>query len=814
VRSLIDDLRFAFRLLINGRTVTVLAIITLAIGIGANTAMFSFLNFVFFQTADAGSPRQLVWIGEGPDTNAFGRMSVPHFRQVQQSRIGLSGTAAYASVQTSIGGGTPERTLALVVSANFFDVMQVRPVIGRSFAADEDVVAGATPVVMLSEATWTTRFARNRAVIGTPIILNGTAFTIIGVAPPGFHGVDRAEPVAAFVPLAMINAVSVDYAGALTDPANRFVRVAGRVAAGQSVQGVRAAALVAAAQLNSDIARPDERVTLAVKPLIGTLEPGSRQDVTQVFLLLALVPAFVLLIACANAANMQLARGLARRREIAVRSALGASRMRLMRQLLTESVLIAMLAGVVGSLFAYWLIRLIVAVAQLPPGFAEALRLEPQVLAATLAIALVSGVAFGLLPALIATRFDLTASLKDEGASVNAGGRRFRIRNLLIVGQVCVSMVLLATAGLFLRSLNRSLRVDPGFNPRNAVATSFDLRPLRYTADMRLSLMRDVQARALALPGVTAAGFASVLPLSGNRTVLPIVREGVAVTPETPPIDFASVTPSYFGAMEVRLTRGRLLTEADTRASAPVAVIDARLAERFWPGESAIGKRIRVASDTAALREVVGVTTEMITGGLTDPPGGFVYLPDAQFATLDAPLSLVVRSRAEPTTVLGPIRTLFRDVDPDLPLQDLMTYGAMLERSADGQRATVSVLGVLGGLALLLAGLGLFGITSHGVTVRTREIGIRMALGARSAQIQQMFVREGVVLTVIGIVLGLLASLALAKVLSAFLFGLGATDGVAFLMAAGLLCVVAVVASFFPARRAASVDPLVALRFS
>jgi predicted permease len=810
--AVLDDLRLAWRQIMRGRVVIIVTILTLAIGIASNTAMFSFLNFVFFQLAPAGDPKALVWIGEGPAQEAFGPVSAPHFRQLQTGLRTVDGVMAYATVQTSIGGGTPERVLAQVVSGNYFDVMKVRPQVGRAFSAGDDAIEGASPVVIISDATWERRFRRSPSVIGTSLVLNGAPFTVIGVAPPRFNGVDVSEPMAAFVPLAMLNAVSTQQSGALADPANRFVRVVGRLGRGQSLATVRAAASVMATQLNADGVREADRVSLMVKPLVGSLGPGSRQDTTPIFLLLAIVPLFVLLIACANAANMQLAHGVSRRRELAVRHALGATRRRLVRQLLTESVMMSLVAAVVGTVLAFWLIRSIVAIAELPAGFGDALRIDGLVLLGTLCVALFSGVVFGLLPALSVTSLDLTPALKDEGVAITAGPRRFRVRNLLIVLQVCISMVLLATAGLFLRSLDRSMHVYPGFDTQHALAASFDLRALKYSAEARSALMRDVQAQTLALPGVTAVGFASMLPLSGSRSVVPIVREGTAITPETEALDFAAVTPSYFGAMGMRLLRGRVFSDADTRASGPVAVIDARMAERLWPGENALGKRIRVAADTAALREVIGVVETTVTGALTELPSGTAFFPDAQAGTLDAPLSLVVRSRATPVPLIATVRELFRTLDPNLPLQDLMTYDAMLRRATDGQRAGASVLGVLGALALLLAALGLYGITSHSVTTRTREIGLRMALGARRAQIQRTFVTDGLTLTAIGVALGGLASLALAKVIASLLYGVGATDGVTFLLAAAVLCVVAVVASFIPARRAASVDPLVALR--
>ncbi len=814
MNALIGDLRFAMRLLINGRVVSIMAILTLALGIGANTAMFSFLNFVFFQKAPAGDPSKLVWIGSGPRAEPFGQMSAPHFRQLQEARPSLTDAMAYAHAEISIGGGTPERALALVVSGNYFDVMQVRPSLGRTFATDEDSVAGARAVIVISHELWTRRYNNSASVIGSAMIVNGKPFTIIGVAPPRFVGVDIAEPIAAWVPLAMLATVSPDLGPALRDPASRFLKVVGRMAAGASIPQVSAAAAVLSTQLTSDGVRDDDRIALTVKPLMGTLDPGSRQDVTQIFLLLAIVPVFVLAIACANAANLQLVRGMARRRELAVRSALGASRLRLVLQLLSESVLLASVAGAVGVLFAVWLIRTIIALAKLPAGFGDVLTIDPAVLAATLAVSLVSGVAFGLVPALAATNVDLTPALKDEGLSLGSGPTRFRLRNVLIVGQVVVSMVLLATAGLFVRSLDRALAVDPGFDTRHTLATTIDLRVLSYTADAREALIRSVLVRSLAIPGATGAAFASVLPLSGNRSVMPIVAEGTTIQDDTPTMHFTAVTPGYFDAMGITRLRGRTFTEADRAESSPVVMIDERMAVRLWPGADAVGKRLRVGNDTTALREVVGVTRTVVTGGLTDQAEGFVFLPLAQFPQLNGPLSLVIRSRVLPAAMLPAIRALFRDENPDLPLQDLMTYDAMLSRATDGQRAAASVLGVLGVLALTLAGLGMYGITSHGVTSRTREIGIRMSLGARRGEIQQMFVKDGVRLTLIGVGIGLLLSVGLAKLLASLLFGLGVTDVGTFVTAGLVLCGVAAVASFVPARRAARLDPLVALRSS
>ncbi|MCU0634988.1 MAG: ABC transporter permease [Gemmatimonadaceae bacterium] len=812
MNALLADLTFATRLLRKGGTVTLLTVLTLALGIGCNTAMFSFLNFVYFRPAPAGDPTRLAWIGAGPTREPFGPMSVPHFRQLQRGLPALSGAMGYAATQLSIGGGSAERAMALVVSGNYFDVMRVRPAPGRGFLPDEDEVTGAKAVAVISHAVWQQRFGAAADVVGKTVVLNGKPFVIVGVAPAGFFGMDTAEPIGVWVPLAMLPVIAPSQAGALTNPAEPYLRVVGRLRDGVPLEQLSAAAAVFATQLNADATRPEARITVTARRAIGTQAPGSRADTTRVFLLLAIVPAMVLLIACANAANIQLARDAVRRREIAVRLALGASRGRLVRQLLTESSVLAAVAGAVGTLVAYWLIRLIAGVAQLPPAFAASLRIDPQVLLATLALSLSSGVLFGLIPALSATRLDVRAALSDNGPTMVTGPRRVPLRSVLLIAQVGVSMVLLITAGLFVRSLDRVVNVDPGFRVQPLAATTIDLHPLGYTSAARTAFLTDALERVRGLPGVQAAAFTLTLPLSGSRMALPIVPEGATVRDDTPSMFYAAVTPGFFETMQLRLVRGRALSEQDTPASQPVAVVDERMAERLWPGQSALGKRLRIGSDTAALREVVGVTRTIRTGSLADPPEGLVLVPLPLSQPSEAPVSLVVRTAGSPGAMLGALRALFESMDANLSLQDLMTYEQLVARSADGQRAAASLLGILGGLALMLAGLGLYGVTSHGVTSRTREIGIRMSLGARRAQIQRMVVRESVRLTAIGVVLGVLLSLALARLIAAFLFGLAATDGVTFVVAAVVLCVVAAVASFVPARRAASVDPLIAMR--
>jgi predicted permease len=807
------DLRYSARQLVRGRASTVIAVLTLALGIGANTSVFTLLNATLFRSAPVADPDHLVWItGVSDHGRNYESISYPDYTDIRDHASGFSGVVAWANLRVSIGGATPERVQGQLVSGNFFEVLGVRAERGRTFRPEEDGAPGAHPVVVLSDAYWRSHFGASAQAVDSTIMIDGHSFTVIGIAARGFGGVELndEEALGMWIPMAMAAQTAPDDPTLLTDRNAEWLRVGGRLTTGVSRDRADAALAALSRQLRTVTPR-DSTWTLTALTLTGAIDPTARRQAVPVFAMVMLVPALVLLVACANVANLVLARALARRKEFAMRRALGATRSRMIRQLLTESILLSLLAGAAGVVLSFWMTSLITRFGNIPVGIAATLTPDLRVLAATGMLALFSGAMFGLAPALSATRPSVAPALKDEGVTIGIGERRHRLRDAFVVSQVAVSLVLLITAGLFLQSLSKALRVNPGFDPRNALTLSFDLGLQGYSAAARQSFERDILAGAISLPGVESAALAGVLPLSG-RTV------GSAVRPEGAPSDRggisageSSVSPGFFRTMRIPLTSGRDFTDNDNASAAPVVIVNGSLARVLWPGADPIGKRLRMSGNDEPLREVVGVAADIKYRNLSEERRAFLYLPQRQRPS--AALSLVVRTTGDPAGMILPVARVARALDPQLPLYNVMTLGQMLRQSADIQQAASAMLGVFGALALLLAALGMYGVTAHSVAMRTREIGIRMSLGARTGDVLSLFVREGVGRSLVGVAIGLVLSAAVSILAARFLFGLGAMDMLAFAGGAVILCAVAAVASYVPARRAAKVDPVVALRY-
>jgi predicted permease len=811
--TLLQDLRYSARQLIKGRASTVVAVLTLALGIGANTSVFTLLNATLFRSAPVADPDHLVWItGVSGHGKYYESLSYPDYTVVRDNTSAFSGVVAWANVRVSLGGATPVRAPGQLVSGNFFDVLGVHAERGRTFRSEEDGAPGAHPVVVVSDAYWHSHFGADARIVDSTITLDGHPFTVIGIAPRGFGGVELndEEAMGMWIPMAMTAQVVPEDTALLADRNAEWLRVAGRLTTGVSLDRANAALGGLSRQLRT-LAPRDSTWTLTGLTLTGAIDPTARRQAIPVFALVMLVPALVLLVACANVANLLLARALARRKEFAMRLALGATRGRMVRQLLTESVVLSVIAGAAGVVLSFWMTSLITHFGNIPVGIAATLTPDLHVLAATGILALLSGAIFGLAPALSATKPSVAPALKEDGVTLGIGAHRHRLRDAFVVGQVAVSLVLLITAGLFLQSLSKALRVDPGFDPHNALTLSFDLGLQGYSGTARKSFERDIVRGVAALPGVESAALAEVLPLSG-RTI------GAAVRAEGAPSDQggisasqSSVSPGFFHTMHIPLTSGREFTDRDDSSATPVVIVNAALARVLWAGAEPIGKRLRMGGTNEVLREVIGVAADVKYRNLTEERRAFVYLPQRQHPS--SALSLVVRSNGDPAALIQPITRIARDLDPQLPIYNVMTLTQMLRQSADIQQAASAMLGVFGGLALLLAALGMYGVTAHGVAMRTREIGIRMSLGARTGDVLSLFVREGVGRSLIGVAIGLVLSAAVSTLAAKFLFGLGAMDTLAFAGGAVILCAVAAVASYVPARRAAKVDPVVALRY-
>jgi predicted permease len=806
---LIQDLRYGGRQLLRHRTWTAAAILILALGIGANTSMFSALNAVLFRVPTGVEPQGLVWVTLVREQGPRPRMlSYPGYLASRTRTDVFSGVAAFDDVLLSLGDGAPERVRGTVVSGNYFEVLGVKMAVGRTFHPWEDTVAGV-PVAVLSHSIWMRRYGADPGILDTFISINRHRFRVVGVTPPGFKGMGIGEAApAVWIPMAMIEQVVPGFERErLTDPGWHWIRTIGRLAEGVSI--ARANLALRAFKWAPDPPNRN-RASLGVTAAAGGLDPGERPEIASILGLLTIVPALVLLVACANAANLLLARGADRRRELALRRALGASRARLVRQLLVECLLLTTVAGAAGVFLAQLLTTIIGGAGQIPPGILDEFRVDGSVLLATLIVSIVSALGCGLIPALAATSPALAPALKEEGATLELGQRRHRLRDVLVVTQVMVSVVLLVVAGLFVGSLSKSLRVNPGFDVHRGATLSFDLALEGYAPAKIDAFLRELLDRAHATPGLESAALTTALPLGGRMFVTEVFRAGQGPAEDSVETFNASVTPGYFRTMKIPLTRGRDFTSGDSGTSAPVAIISEALAARLWANAEPIGQRIKLAGIDTGWRDVVGVTETGRYDSLTELPAAYVYLPLAQAPSPS--LSLVARGRADPAGAITTLESVVRSLDPDLPIVDVRTFEQVISDSVDKQRAASALLAALGVLSLLLAALGIYGVMSHATTLRVQEIGIRMALGARPPDVKRLFAGETLRLCIVGFVLGAAVAAVVSKLIAGFLFGLAAADAAIFLAGGLIMCATAMLATYLPARRAARVNPLVALR--
>ena len=804
---LVHDVRNAIRQVVRHRASSAAVVLTLALGIGANTAVFTLVEAALFKPAQGTQPERLVWIAERPAQGGRVRnMSYPDYVAYRDRMTSAASVLAYSGAEFSLGGRPAERLFGAVVSGNYFDVLGIRLALGRAFTNDEDSIPGH-PVVILSDRLWKRRFGADRAIVGRPVIVNGQPFTIVGVAPPGFDGVELGEDAELWVPLAIEAQARPSRARLLTMKHAAWLRVQARLRPGVTIAQADSEARVIAASLNDPGTSPEDMVTAVTAPVRGGLDPANRGEIAPVLGLLSIVPFLVLLVACANVANVLLARNVGRRRELAMRRAIGATRGRLVRQHLIESLGLALAAGIVGVAVSFALTAIIVRAGEVPAELSMVLTPDVRVLTATTVLAVFTAVLFGLAPALSGTRFDVLPVLKDEGGTATAGCGRRRLRSAFVVAQMALSLVLLVTAGLFLGSLSKALRVNPGLDPSRVSTASFDLELQGYTLAHQATFVRQAIDRAAALPGVTSVAVTSVVPLSGTVVGSTIASEA---TKDSSWSAVFSVSPGYFDTLGIRLVRGRSFTVADTEGSAPVAIVSEVLARTLWRGADPIGMRLRTDDRNAPWRTVVGVVADVKYGSLTDNASPALYMDERQAPA--SPLSLVVRTAGDPAGVLAPLSAAIQSLDPDLPLFHASTMMESMRGRVDRQRAASAFLTVFGLLALFLAAIGIYGVTAHSASLRTREVGIRMALGARPADVARIFLGEGVELGAIGVGIGALGSLAVSQLLASFLFGLAATDAMTFGGAALLLTAIAAMASYLPARRASRLDPLLALR--
>lgn len=661
-------------------------------------------------------------------------------------------------------------------------------------------------MVVLSDAMWTEHFGADPGVVGTRVAINGHPFTVIGVAPRGFTGAAFAtNAYQLWVPMAMQSVVMQGRAAPMTDPGQAWLLVVGRLRDGVTAAEADAEIRVIARQLSPSQTAAEQEKRARVLPIRGGITPWEQEALAPVFGLVSIVPALVLLVACANAANVLTAYHTARRREFAMRRAIGATRGRVVGQLLAESLIVALLAALAGFGASFVLTSVIVHFGDVPADVLALLTLNGRALIAATLVSVGAIALFGLAPALTTTRFEVLPVLRDEGVTSTASRLPGRLRRALLVAQIALSLTLVITTGLFFESLSRAMRVDLGFDPQGLATVSFDLDLQGYTPDRRAAFVARFLERAAALPGVTSVAEADILPLGGEMYGATLASDSGARSSEA---SVARVSPTYFETLGLPIVRGRAFTPAEAAADAPVAIVNETAARRLWPGLDPLGQQVRTTDPETPWREVVGVARDAKFLFLTEPPRGAYYTP----LMPSSGGAFVFRTAGSAQGVLASLAEVARKLDPDLPVARAQTMEERVRRTVRLRRAVVSLLGVLGLVTLLLASVGIYGVAAHSVSMRTREVGIRMSLGARASDILRMILQENLWLSLAGVVIGFGISAAGAAMVAAYLFGVTATDPATFAGGAIVLCLVSLVATYLPARRAAGLDPLLALR--
>lgn len=809
-----QDARYALRLLRRSPLFTITAALSLAVGIGANTTIFSIASTLLLRPLPGlDAPARLVDVGRTQGGRGFDTLSYPNYRDVRERTKTLAGLYAYRiepqPMSLAVRGGDAERIYGNIVTANYFTVLGARPVVGRLLQDSDDAPERSHAVVVLSHELWTSKFAADPAIAGQAISLNGHPFMVVGVASPGFQGTTLLKPDL-WTPITGVGEAVPRLGGnILRQRGSVWLGLGGRLRDGVTIAQASAELRAIGANLEKEYPRENEGKNFVA--MNTALIPGQTGTIAGFLGLLMIIVSLVLLIACVNVAGMLLARAAARRREIAVRLAIGAGRGRLIRQLLTESAILFAAGGLVGLVLARWLTALLLALLpRLPVPVGLAITTDWRVVTFAVVVSLVAALLSGLAPALQASRADLVPALKTEG--LDSGPSRLRLRSAFVIGQVTMSLLLMIVAGLFLRALEHAAAIEPGFDERRVDVVRLDLTLAGYTVETGHPFVRDLLERTRSLPGVESATMSVDLPLDGGRMEF----GGIKLPGRTPPrgeffsADWNVVEPGVFRTLKLPLTRGRDFTDSDGATSLPVAIVNEALAAQYWPGEDPLGKQMIVEADgPPRTLAVVGVASDAHLIWLTGAVQPYVYVPYAQ--RFVPRISLLVRTTDDRSAV-PEIRALLRTMNPSLPITDAIRLSEVTAIGLIPQRIAASVAGTMGIIGLLLAAIGLYGVTSYAVSRRTREIGIRIALGADSGNVIRLVLRQGLVLAAIGVAIGVVIAAASSKFLESLLFGIRGLDPVAFGGACLLLAVVTLVASYVPARRATAVDPMVALR--
>jgi len=823
METLGQDIRYALRMILKNPAFSAIAVLSLALGIGANTTIFTVVNAVLLNPLPVKDISRLMEI-DTIDTKTMVTqanstklgMSYPNFQDYERQNQVFTGlTCVSGGALTWSGGAEPKQIFGVLVSANYFDVLGVRPTVGRFFFPDEDKKPGGNNVAVLSYGLWSNKFGSDGNLIGKTITLNATPYTVIGVAPRGFKGtftLGSAELV--WIPVSMY---SEALSGFSKDNFNdrRFlgILIFGRLRTGVSLRQAEVSLKTIALHLESEYPKDNGGRSVALTPMAdAAVGANNFGQINLAGGLMMGIVGLVLLIACVNLVNLLLAQASRREKEIGMRAALGASRSRLLRQMLTESLVLSLLAGIAGLAIAYggrtvlWSFR---------PPFIEKndldLSLDSHVLLFTLSIALLTALLIGIAPAIKAAKPNLSEIVKAGGRGGTVSWRHNPLRSMLVISEIALALVALIGAGLFVRSMQNAQRIDPGFESEKLFMMAFDLGALHYEEGRAQEFFRAAVERAKASPGVESAAVASDFPLGGGleRTVFPEGQdEATGYRGTLTQLD--DITPGFFEALRIPLIRGRVFNGSDRQNTLQVAVINEAMVKQFWPDEDALGKRFHFFGEPA-LREVVGVVKNTVVNQIGETPQPIVYLPITQ--DFSPAVTLQVRTTGRPEAVIGTVRGQLQALDTNMAITNVQTIQEIISQGLWAPRMGAGLLTVFGGLALILAAVGVYGVLSYSVSQQTREIGIRMSLGAQQGQVLRLVIGQGIKLAVAGLVLGIAAALGLTRILSSLLFGISAHDPATFGGVSLILATAAILACYIPARRATKVDPIIALRY-
>ncbi len=798
METLFTDIRYGVRSLLKRPGFTVIALIALALGIGANTAIFSLVNAVLLRPLPFPEPDSLVWVF-GNVRGGGNRASVTplDYLDYRERNKTFAEFAAMFSGPVPVnftGAGEPERLTAAGVTGNYFQALGVQPSLGRTFQLENEK-SGQDQVVVLSHALWLRRFGGDPSIVNKTITLDGKSCAVIGVMPRDFSFPQTAE---LWVPM------NFEASPGMKQRKAHFLRPIGRLKPGVTLEQAQADTDIVAKQLEAQYPETNTNWNLRLVPLREQLVGNTRPTL----LILFGAVGFVLLIACANVANLLLVRAASRQKEIALRTALGASRFRIVRQMITESVLLALIGGALGTLLAAWGVDVLVKLSKGSLPSTALVRIDLTVLGFTVLLSIVTGILFGLAPALRTVKLSLSETLKEGGRGGGEGLHRSRTRSLLVVVETAVAVVLLIGAGLLIKSLIRLQNIDPGFDANNVLTMRVDLPRQKYpTPDKAVSFFQQLEERVGGLAGVETVGLITELPLSGQLNDMPFWVEGRSQD-QVFDYDFRRVNTNYFRSLRIPLLRGRNFTKQEVSDSAKLVIISEQLASQVFPNEEPLGKRLVMWMNKEAY-EIVGIVGDLRNAGLEFQPAPIMYLP----THANGGTNLVIRTTGKPLSLAAAVRKEVQAIDPDQPVAAIKTMEDWVDSAVAAPRYRTLLLGLFAAVALLLATTGIFGVMSYSVTQRTHEIGVRMALGAQRRDVLSLVLRQGMTFVLIGVVLGLAGAFALTRVMASLLFEVTAKDPMTFAIVSALLTLVALVACCIPAWRGTKVDPLVALRY-